>query len=401
MKKLIITLIITMTFNALFAQMQWRYNRTGIYENEKGLLRVWPDTGPELLWFFDGLGEGHSSVSISNEKVYITGSLDGKGHLFVFDLNGKLLNKTMYGDEWTENYVGTRSMPNISNGKIYIISGAGDLICWDESTLDVLWKRNIFVDFESKNITWGFNESPLLVGEKIIATPGGATHNIVALNKNTGELIWSSPGKGELSAYCSPLYIGELETPLIVTMTTEHILGLEASTGKLLWSFENKNRNSIHANTPVYANNRVLITSVDKGCTMLHLSDGGRKAEIVWELPELDNMMGALVKIGDYLYGSGSGYKERVWYCVDWNTGKVQYKEKGLAMGATIYADERFYCYTDKGEMALVNASPEKFEIVSKFMITKGTEQHWAHPVIHRGVLYVRHGDSVMAYKIK
>ena len=401
MKKLIITLIITMTFNALFAQMQWRYNRTGIYENEKGLLRVWPDTGPELLWFFDGLGEGHSSVSISNEKVYITGSLDGKGHLFVFDLNGKLLNKTMYGDEWTENYVGTRSMPNISNGKIYIISGAGDLICWDESTLDVLWKRNIFVDFESKNITWGFNESPLLVGEKIIATPGGATHNIVALNKNTGELIWSSPGKGELSAYCSPLYIGELETPLIVTMTTEHILGLEASTGKLLWSFENKNRNSIHANTPVYANNRVLITSVDKGCTMLHLSDGGRKAEIVWELPELDNMMGALVKIGDYLYGSGSGYKERVWYCVDWNTGKIKYKEKGLAMGATIYADERFYCYTDKGEMALVNASPEKFEIVSKFMITKGTEQHWAHPVIHQGVLYVRHGDSVMAYKIK
>jgi len=394
-------LLLTLACNYLYAQVQWRYDRTGIYANEKGLLKAWPEKGPELLWYFDGLGEGFSSVSISKEKVYITGLSDGKGHLYVFDMNGKLLTKKMYGDEWTENYVGSRSTPTISNGKIYIISGAGDMICWDETTLDVLWRRNIFVDFQSKNIAWGFNESPLLIGEKIIATPGGKEHNVVALNKNTGELIWSSPAKGELSAYCSPLYIGDQNTPLIVTMTAEHILGLEASTGQLLWSFENKNRNSIHSNTPVYADNMVFISSVDKGCTMLQLSDGGRKAEIVWELPELDNMMGALVKVGDYIYGSGSGYKERVWYCIDWKTGEIKYKNKALAMGVTIVADDRFYCYTDKGEMALVKATPERFEVISKFQIEKGTEQHWAHPVIHQGVLYVRHGDSLMAYKVR
>jgi outer membrane protein assembly factor BamB len=381
--------------------VEWRYDRTGIYANETGLLKTWPAGGPELLWYYDGLGEGHSSVGITSDKAYVTGMLDGKGYLFVFDLHGKLLNKVLYGDEWTENYVGARATPIINNGKIYLMSGAGDLVCLNEQSLDVIWKKNIFVDFESENIRWGFNESPLIIGDKLIITPGGKKNNVVALDKNTGKLIWSSPGKGDLSAYCSPLYIGDQETPLIVTITAENIIGLEASTGKLLWSFESKNRNNIHSNTPVYADNRILCTSVDKGCTMLRLSEGGRSAEIVWELPEWDNMMGALVKVGDYIYGSGSGYKERVWYCVDWATGEIKYKETGLGMGVTIYADGMFYCYTDKGEMALVKATPEKFEIVSQFMIEKGTEQHWAHPVIYQGVLYVRHGDSFMAYKIK
>jgi hypothetical protein len=146
----------------------------------------------------------------------------------------------------------------------------------------------------------------------------------------------------------------------------------------------------------------ILCASVDKGATMLRISDGGRKAEIVWEIPELDNMMSALVKIGDYIYGSSSGFnKAKFWYCVDWATGEIKYKDQQIGMGVTIVADDMLYCYTDKGEMALVKPSPEKFDIISQFPITKGTDQHWAHPVIFQGVLYVRHGDSLMAYRIK
>jgi hypothetical protein len=135
---------------------------------------------------------------------------------------------------------------------------------------------------------------------------------------------------------------------------------------------------------------------------MLRLSDGGRKVQTAWEIPELDNLIGALVKIGDYIYGSSSGYNAaRNWYCVDWATGKIIYRDRQLAMGVSIAADGMLYCYTDKGDMALVKPTPEKFEVISKFPITKGTDTHWAHPVIYQGVLYVRHGDSLMAYKIK
>ena len=401
MKRLFFTLFITLIFNHLSAQTEWRFDRTGIYANETGLLKSWPANGPELLWYHDGLGEGHSSVGIASDKLYVTGISDDKGYLYALDFNGKLLNKIMYGDEWTTNYTGTRATPIINDGKIYLMSGTGNLICLDEKNLNVIWKRNIFVDFDSKNIRWGFNESPLIIEEKLMITPGGKKHNIVALDKNTGKLIWSSPAKGELSAYCSPLYIGDLEVPLIVTMTAAHIIGLEASTGKMLWSFESKNRNNIHSNTPVYSNNMVLCVSVDKGCTMLRLSAGGRRAEIVWEIPEFDNMMGAVVKIGDYIYGSSSGEKARFWYCVDWNTGEIKYRDRQLGMGVSVVADGMLYCYSDKGEMALVKPTPEKFNIVSQFAIMKGTGPHWAHPVIHNGALYVRHGGSLMAYKIK
>ena len=378
--------------------IEWRYDRTGIY-NETGLLKEWHANGPELVWFYEQLGAGHSSVAVSNNKLYVTGMIDGKGYLHIFDPSGNKLNRIMYGDEWDENFDGTRGTPNFSDGKIYIVSGVGDVICIDEKTLEVVWKRNMLTDFDSKNIAWGITESPLIIGEKLIITPGGETHNVVALNKNTGELIWSSSGVGEQSAYCSPLYIDDVETPLIATMTASHIIGLEAATGKLLWSFEHGNRFLIQSNTPVYAENMLLFASVDKGCTMLKLSEGGRKAEIAWEIPAFDNMMGGMIKIGDHVFGSG---RHRTWYCVNWKTGEIIYEEEGLgSAGVIIYADGMMYAYSDRGEMALIKPDTGGFNIVSKFEIVKGTDQHWAHPVIYQGMLYVRRGEALMAYKIK
>jgi outer membrane protein assembly factor BamB len=383
------------------APIEWRNDRTGIY-NETGLMKSWPEGGPELLWHYDELGDGFSSIGVSSGKIYITGLLNEKGYLFVFDLNGALLNKVVYGDEWTKNYVGPRATPVINAGKIYLYSGTGNLICLDENSLEVIWKRNVFEDFDSKNITWGVAESPLIIEEKIIITPGGKEHNVVALDKNTGKLIWSSTGEGELSAYCSPLYIGEQETPLIVTITAEHIIGLEASTGKMLWSFESTNEWSIHSNTPVYANDMILYSTVIFGTRMLRLSDGGRKAEIIWENHEVDNERGGMVKIGNYVYGADSNHKTKTWFCVDWETGEIINKQKEFAaIGSSIFADGLLYCYSEKGVMALVNPDPEKFEIISKFNITLGTDQHFAHPVIYNGILFVRHGNSLMAYKIR
>ena len=261
--------------------IQWRgIDRTGIF-HETGLMTSWEENEPQLLWHFDGLGEGHSSPAISNGKIYVTGMIDGNGYLFVFDLNGNLLHKVFYGEEWNRNYHGTRGTPTISDGKIFIMSGMGDLICLNQRTLEVIWQRNILTDFDSRNIMFGITESPLIVGDKIIATPGGEEHNVVALNKHTGELIWSSPGMGELSAYCSPLYIDTQEVPLIVTITTGHIIGLEATTGKMLWSHESGNRHNIQANTPLYSNNMIFVASIDRGAIMLRLTNGGRSVEHV------------------------------------------------------------------------------------------------------------------------
>lgn len=401
MKKRLIA-ILSLASLTLFAQdnIQWRgTDRTGIY-TETGLMKAWPAAGPAMLWSYDGLGEGHSSAAIASDKIYLTGMTDGKGYLYVFDLKGKLLNKKMYGPEWNESYNGPRGTVTLNDGKLYLMSGVGDLYCFDVATLNVVWKKNILKEFKASNIVWGINEAPLIVGDKVIATPGGKEHNMVALNKNTGALVWSSLGEGDAAAYCSPLYIKDQQVPLIVTMTANHILGIDANTGKKLWSHEHTNRYSIHANTPVYGDGMILCTSgYGSGSIMLRLKNGGRSVEQAWSSKEMDNRIGGMVKIGAYVYGSGDN--NRFWFCADWKTGAIKYKEKGFAMGNIIADDGMLYCYTDRGDMVLAKANPVKFEVVSRFQITKGTEQHWAHPVIYKGVLYVRHGDSLMAYKIK
>ena len=380
--------------------IQWRgTDRSGVY-NETGLLKSWEQGGPKLLWHYDGLGDGHSSVAIDANKIYITGLTGKIGYLYVFDLNGKLLNKIDYGREWDTNYNGPRSTVTINDGKLYITTGTGNLICLDQNNFNELWRKNIQSDFGAKNIKWGINESPLIVNEKIIFTPGGKKNNVVALNKDDGSLIWTSSGEGGSAAYCSPIFIDDQQVPQIVTMTADHIIGIDIETGKNLWSFENKNRWSVHANTPIYSGNMILCTSgYGKGSVMLKLTNGGLSVEKVWEQKLLDTRIGAMVKIGEYVYGSGDANK--FWFCAEWNTGKIIYQDKSLPIGVTIAADGMLYCYSDRGDMALVRITTEKFDIVSRFKITMGTDQHWAHPVIHNGILYVRHGNSLMAYKIK
>ncbi|MBK3517113.1 outer membrane protein assembly factor BamB family protein [Carboxylicivirga marina] len=395
---LILCLLMVAAFMNAQDNIQWRgTDRTGIY-NEEGLLKQWPAEGPELSWHYDGLGDGHSSVAIDDDKIYLTGMTDSIGYLYVLDMSGKLLDKVKYGGEWSKNYEGPRGTVTIDSGKIYIISGIGTLYCLNQKSLELVWKKDLFKEYDGKNITWGINEAPLIVKDLVIATPGGEKHNLIALNKKTGKLVWSAAGEGDLSAYCSPLYIEEHN--IIVTMTANHIIGVDAKSGVKLWSVEQKNRWSVHANTPVYSDGMILCTSgYGKGSAMLKLSGGGKLVEEVWFSELLDNRMGSMVKIGDYAYGSGD--KNRYWFCVDWKTGEIKYQEKGLAMGNIISNDGMLYMYTDRGEVILAKVNPDKLDIVSRFSVTMGTAQHWAHPVIYNGVLFVRHGDTLMAYNIK
>ena len=381
------------------ANSQWRGEyRDGVY-NETGLLQEWAAEGPELLWFCEELGDGYTSPAIASQKIYITGLYADDLVLSVFDLNGKLLIRKVVGKEWNDSYPGARSTVNVNNGKLYIYNSLGHLHCLDEKTLNLIWKKDVINDFDGRNIMWGMTESPLIVGDKILITPGGRTYNMVALNKNTGELIWYSGGEGTTSSYCSPLYIGGYSFPIIVTNTEKHIIAINADTGEKLWSHPQTNSNNIHPNTPLYSDGMIFSTTGYGGGTiMLRLKDGGKSIEQVWN-NNVDNQIGGAVKIGDYIYTSG--HRNRGFYCINWNTGAIKYKVNQISPSAVIAAGGMLYAYSDRGEMALVKPNPDKFELVSSFKVTLGTNQHWAHPVIHDGVLYIRHGDVLMAYQVK
>jgi outer membrane protein assembly factor BamB len=397
---IIFSVLLVFSLSAVKAQenSQWRgKNRDGIY-HETGLLKKWAENGPQLLWSFQGLGEGYTSVAVANNKVYVTGMTDSIGFLYVFDLSGKLLHKKSYGLEWNTNYNGSRSTVNVNDGMLYIFSARGKLMCWNENTLEEVWNIDFMSDFDGKNLKFGMTESPLIVGNTIFATPGGNKNNFVAIDKKNGKLIWSSEGTGRPSTYCSPQYVDRKDIPVVVTAIDSALVSFNAATGKMLWKIDQKNPYGLNPNTPIYADGKIFSTTGGGiGSMLLNISSDGKSVEKLWH-NEMDNKIGGAVKIGNYVYGSGE--KNRYWYCIDWKTGKTMYKDNTLGVGNIICADGMLYCYSDKGEIALVKPNPEKFEIVSRFPVTLGTNQHWAHPVIYHGVMYVRHGDALMAYKI-
>lgn len=386
----------------------WRGpERNGIY-NETGLLKEWPEQGPELLWSFEGLGFGHSAPAVANNLVYVTGikdTLKSTGALFAFDLSGELVFEKEYGKDFALNFHGTRSTPVVLDQHVYVESGMGAVYCLDAHTGEEVWSKDFVEDFGVDSvIQFGFSESVLLDGEKLICVPGGAENNVLALNRFTGETIWSCKGEGEIATYNSPILINHNGLKLVIAMTSGSILGIDAETGEKYWRVEQTQQNKIHANTPIYEDGKLLVVTAGRkatsGMVQLELADDGKSATEVWRNKKFVNLMGGMIKLDSCLYGSA--YLKNDWQVINWNTGEKMVQNKELGGGAIIYADGLFYCYAERdGEVALASASPEHFEIISKFEVPMGTKEHWARPVIDDGVLYIRHGDALMAYKIK
>jgi outer membrane protein assembly factor BamB len=404
-QKLVLSVLLcAVTGNIVYCQnSQWRGpNRNGIY-NETGLLQKWPAQGPELLWSFEGLGAGHGNVGIGKDKMFILGMPDSTGVLYAFDFKGKLLWNKSYGKEWYENYTGPRSTPTVVGDLVYFVSGQGVVYCYSEKNGDLKWSVNLITEFSGRNNTWGIAESALIDGNTLYCTPGGIDNNIVALNRFTGATIWTSRGNSQPSAYCSPILVKHNGTSLIVTMTAESIVGVDAVTGEFYWQVPQFQTNKIHANTPVYLNGVIYCSSdyakSNAGMIALKLSDDGKSVETGWRNEDIKNLMGGIIVTDGHIYGSI--YRKGLWFCVNAITGKVLYTSNKFGDGNIIMADGHMYCYSEKGEVALVSANPLSFTVINSFKVPLGTDQHWAHPVINNGRLYIRHGNALMVYKIK
>jgi outer membrane protein assembly factor BamB len=357
-----------------------------------------------MLWAVEGMGEGFSTISIANGLIYTTGTIDEKGWLFAVDLDGNLKWKQMHGSEWAGRHPGARGTPTIDGDKVYVIGGMGTVSCYEASTGEKKWTADPFKESDGMYGRYGIAESALIIGDKLICTPGGSKATMMALDKKTGQTIWASKSIGEKSAYCSPILIERGGTKLIVTMTESSIIGVDAEDGNLLWQYDCEKYQGepkdVNPNTPVYHDGSIYVTSgYEKGGAKLKLSKDGKKVESQeWVNLKLDCHHGGVVLVDGYIYGSNMDGK---WMCLNWADGEVMYEKRWLGKGSLTYADGMLYCYAERGTVALVKASPEDFNVISSFKVTKGDDEHWAHPVIYDGRLYIRHGNALIAYDIK
>ena len=367
---------------------------------DTGLLKEWPAEGPEILWTYDSLGIGFSSAVIQNGYLFTTGMIDSTGYLFKLDLNGQLIYKVPYGTEWTGSYPGTRGSPTVVGDRVYLVSGRGKLLCFNNEDGSIVWSKEYFADFGGENIIWGINESPVVDGDIVYATPGGKENNVVALDRFTGELKWACQGEGELSAYCTPLLIEHGGRKLLLTFSEAHLLGIDRNLGELLWSVDVPNEYSIQLCTPLYENGEIYFpTGNEVGGGKLRLSEDGSSVSVLWNNQVCDFRFSAIYVNGD-IYESFTDYDRLTWRCIDWDSGEEKFISSELDPGSSVFADGMLYFYTLKGELALVKPDSEKLKVVSLTRVKSGSGLHLAPPMIHNGILYIRHGKSMIAYSI-
>jgi outer membrane protein assembly factor BamB len=401
-----LSLFTLLTFSQPFAQ--WRGNdRKGIYD-EKNLLKSWPAMGPELLWSIPDIGNGFGSPVVTSDRIYITGEKDTTGYLFAFDLQGKLLWKSDYGKEWVKTYPGSRSSPTVVGNLIYVTSGLGNLTCFYTNNGKKIWAVDLIKDLHGQFTMHGHSESPVVDDDRVFLVSGGKDTNIVAFNRFTGKIIWICKGREERPAYNSPLLIKLPERNILVTFTAYVLLGIDSKTGEVLWTHEQDNtppdkrqpgNGDTHSNTVYYDTGFIYYIAGDgNGAVKLELSKDGKQIHQVWRNQAIDNFMGGFIKTGDYIYSCISERKNLI--TLDANTGLIVDSLKA-GTGAIISADGLLYYYNQKGEMKLMRPGPGKPELISSFKITAGTKEHFSHPVINNGVLYIRHGNTLMAYDIR
>jgi len=371
---------------------------------EKGLLKKWPEKGPALLWRSQGLGHGYSSVSIASGMIYTAGSIEKDTVITALNLDGKVLWQVKNGKAWTGDHPGTRGTPTIDGGRLFHQSPLGNLLCLEAKTGDRIWEFNILEKFQSKIATWAMAESLLVDGEHLICCPGGPQTCMVALNKKTGSVVWKAPSTEELAGYASPALIEYQGMRIVITLTSKGMIGVNADTGELLWHVKHKSYADENVMMPIFHDGHVFISTLKAGSVKwkINVKDGKVSLEEVWRTQELDNHHGGVLLVNGNLYGTSTFRNRNLWICLDWETGRNKYMDKGVGKGSLTYADGMLYTLSIDGVMGLVRPIPMGHELVSSFKIPEGGKGNsWAHPVVCGGRLYIRHSEFLYAYSVR
>jgi|LakMenEpi03Aug12_release.lakeMendotaPanAssembly.Ray.scaffolds.fasta_scaffold109025_3 outer membrane protein assembly factor BamB len=383
---------------------------------DTNLLESWPAAGPALVWEAAGAGRGYASPAIVGDRLFTLGdglsSADDKDeYLTCFDrATGKQLWKTKTGQPWTdgqESWQSSRGTPTVDGGLVYVLTPFGQLVA-----CAVKDGREVFrVDLKGqlggkKGDSWGYSESVLVDGPKIVCTPGGEQATMVALDKKSGRPLWSCPLPGCRGAGHSSIVVAEMKGRRVYVQTTASgAMGVDAKTGALLWTYPIDQTTAVIP-TPIVRGDLVFFSAgYGRGGALLRQvpDGGGVKVEEVYGLNrELANKHGGIVLVGDHLYGDSDD--KGIPFCAELMTGKVVWKQRGSGRNsaALAAADGHVYVRFSDGTLALVKADPQGYQEVSAFKVPgSGDRPSWAHPVILDGRLYLREGDRILCYDVR
>lgn len=381
-------------------------NRDGI-SPEKGLLKQWPANGPRLVWKSSGLGAGYSTVSVVGDRIYTAG--DRSDASFVFEINardGKQLWMAKLGKPGAPGwggFAGPRAIPTVDNDLLFIMDQWGELVCFEAATGVERWRKDMTKDLGGARPEWGFSESPLVDGDKVICTPGGPKGAIAALDRKSGALLWQTKDFTDPAHYSSCIVTEIGGVRQYIQLTPASVVGVSTD-GQVLWRTPRRGETAVIP-TPICHDGYVYVTSgYGAGCNLFKITAADGKFTIaqVYANKDMENHHGGVILVGECVYG----YSERNgWTCMDFKTGAVRWKEKArFGKASLVYADGCFYLRLENkaGTVALIEASPLGYREHGRFDPPNRSDKNsWPYPVISGGKLFLRDQDVLLCYDVK
>jgi outer membrane protein assembly factor BamB len=293
---------------------------------------------------------------------------------------------------------GPRSTPTVDGNRVYALGGAGQLAALDAASGQRLWAVDFVQTFGGVTPGWGYSESPLVLGDRIIVNAGGRKASIVALNKSDGTTLWQN--HNDEAGYSSPVLLRTGSFQQVVFFTGNRALAVDPRDGRLLWSYSRAANNTANIATPVVRGNRVLFSSdYGTGAGLVAVKAAGTiaAAEEVYFTRDMRNHHSSSVLVGDTLFGFSSS----IFTAIDFDSGKMLWRDRSVGKGSLIYADNRLYLYSENGVAGLVEPTPAGYREHGRFSIAAGGAPTWSHPMITAGTLILRDQDTIYAYDVR
>lgn len=376
-------------------------------------MATWPEGGPPLRWQRTDLGFGYGAPAVVGDRLYLLANadLDNESVLALAIADGRTLWSTRLGQvgnpKQNPNFPAARSTPTVDGEVLFALGSDGDLACLDAATGQVRWRKQLRTDFGGKPGAWAYAESPLVDGDTLVVTPGGAEATLVALNKHTGEVRWRAAlPEAEEAAYASAIVVEWGGVRQYVQLLQKGLVGLDARNGRLLWHYPKPvSRYKENIPTPLERTGLIYTAAAGTGGGTVRLrrtGDGVTFEELYFEA-KLPTAIGGSVLVGPHLYGTTA----QALLCVEFATGRVVWEERALGAAALCFADGRLYLHGENGEVALVEPSPEGYRERGRFSPPgrpkrrSPMEKSWAHPVVAHGHLYLRDHGSLWCYDVR
>ena len=385
---------------------QWRGDSRRDHSPDKGLLAQWPQNGPKQVWSFDNAGSGYAGFAISKDSLFTMGLRDGQEFLIAVNAStGKELWSSPAGSKYPNNWGdGPRMTPTVDGDRVFAIGGQGLLICVEAKSGKLIWSKNLVTDLGGQLQDWGYTESPLVVGDIVICTPGGPQGTLAGLDKSSGAVRWRTSGLTDKAQYSSPILIQHDGQPQVVQLVMNRFFGVSPKDGSVLWKKDFPGRVAVIP-TPIYEDGIVYVTAgYGVGCEAVRLGTNNSIAPL-YSNKVMKNHHGGVICVDGYLYGHSDGAG---WVCQELKTGKEIWSHKGFGKGSVTYADGKLFCLDERnGDVALVEASTQGWKELSRFKLAPLSSKRspqggiWPHPVVVNGRLYLRDQELIHCFNVK